>query len=162
MFSLQLQAVFSAAHAILIRGVREPLHGHDWHVTVTLSGHALDADGLLLDFHDVQHHLAEVIRPFHNANLNACEPFRSGLNPTAEHVARHICDALSVRLQTSTPDKPKTSSRRRRASAAPVAPVVWVESVRVTEAVGCAAVYTPARSDAVSPRAAGRAAVRNR
>lgn len=135
MYFLELTTTFSAAHAILIKGWREPLHGHDWQVTVTIAGERLDGDGLLVDFHDVQAHIEKVIAPFRNANLNDCEPFVSGVNPTAERVAWHIAESLSARLQTHVADKPKTKAK----ASAPIR----VSRVRVTEAVGCAAVYEP-------------------
>ncbi|MBY0307774.1 MAG: 6-carboxytetrahydropterin synthase [Phycisphaerales bacterium] len=131
MFQLEVRSHFSAAHAITIARVVEPLHGHDWHVTVLIQGPRLDADGLLVDFHWVQAQLAEVIGPFHNQHLNAVPPFAGGLNPTAEHVARHIWQSLSDRLATRSQNQPKD------ALSAPLR----VASVRVTEAVGCAAVY---------------------
>jgi len=40
---------FSAAHFIAYKGFREPLHGHNYQVSVTLSG-AVGADGYVLDF----------------------------------------------------------------------------------------------------------------
>jgi 6-pyruvoyltetrahydropterin/6-carboxytetrahydropterin synthase len=130
MFALELNAHFSAAHAIVMNGVREPLHGHDWHVTATIEGENLDRDGLLVDFHHVQHALHEIIRPFHNANLNEVPPFTK-VNPSAEHVAQHIARELDGALQSWVRERPKKIK-----SGGP-----RVKSVRVTEAVGCAAVY---------------------
>ncbi len=120
MFDLEVQATFSAAHAIVIAGQREPVHGHDWHVTAVVRGDALDEDGLLVDFHAVERALREIVAPFHNADLNATPPFID-LNPTAEHVALHIGRVLGERLPEG----------------------VHVASVRVTEAPGCAAVWRP-------------------
>ena len=40
---------FSAAHFIAYKGFREPLHGHNYQVSVTLSG-TVGADGYVLDF----------------------------------------------------------------------------------------------------------------
>lgn len=40
---------FSAAHFIAYKGFREPLHGHNYQVSVTLAG-ALGTDGYVLDF----------------------------------------------------------------------------------------------------------------
>jgi 6-pyruvoyltetrahydropterin/6-carboxytetrahydropterin synthase len=40
---------FSAAHFIAYKGFREPLHGHNYQVSVTLSG-AVGSDGYVLDF----------------------------------------------------------------------------------------------------------------
>jgi 6-pyruvoyltetrahydropterin/6-carboxytetrahydropterin synthase len=120
MFEISVEAEFCAAHAILIAGTREPVHGHNWHVTAVIAGETLDSDGLLCDFHAVEASLAEVIAPFRNADLNQTAPF-TDLNPSAENVARHIATALAAKLNLGG-----------RAA---------VRSVRVTEATGCAATY---------------------
>ncbi len=123
MYEISVETEFSAAHALAIGGKREPVHGHNWHVTVTLAGPDLDRDGLLCDFHDVERALREITARFHNANLNELPPFNAGLNPSAENVARHVAERLIAAL------------------ALPRA--VRVASVRVTEAAGCAATYRP-------------------
>lgn len=155
MYRLEINAHFSAAHALTIQGWREPLHGHDWHVTVALEGPTLDPDGLLCDFHHAHALLLTVLQPFQNANLNDAPPFAQGLNPSAEHVARHIAHALSERLETRAPIGPKLEQGLAPAPGGAPAPQdlsaartfapavsVRVASVRVTEAVGCAATYT--------------------
>ncbi len=118
MFELEVQTEFSAAHAIVINGEREPVHGHNWRVTLWIAGNDLDADGLLCDFHEVERQLAEVIRPFQNTSLNEVAPFDS-VNPTAERVAEHIGRTMAERLPAG----------------------VRVARTRVTEATGCAAVW---------------------
>lgn len=122
MFELSVQAVFCAAHAILLQGQREVVHGHNWHITATITGDQLDSEGLLCDFHLVERALREVIGPYHNADLNRVPPFVD-VNPTAENVARHIADALAARLDPS------------------LVPRAGVASVRVTEAPGCAITF---------------------
>lgn len=138
MFELEVATSFSAAHAIVIGGAREPLHGHDWHVTATVEGAELDADGLLVDFHAIVHDLESIVLPFRNRCLNEVAPFHVE-NPTAELVARHIGTSLASMLaarlsgpgQTDASDHPKKVNARS----------VSVARVRVTEAVGCAAVW---------------------
>lgn len=140
-FSISVQTRFSAAHAILIRGVRESLHGHDWRVVAVISGPALDPDGLLADFHAVEGELGAIVEPFRNTNMNECPPF-DRVNPTAEEVARHIGDRLSSRLETRLPRDPKTDLSAQ-----------WfVDSVSVTEAPNCVATYRPSRTPG-DPRA---------
>jgi 6-pyruvoyltetrahydropterin/6-carboxytetrahydropterin synthase len=128
MFELEAQGEFAAAHAIVINGAREAVHGHNWRVTATIAGSDLDQEQLLCDFHELEGGLREILAPWHNRHLNECEPFasregRPGLNPTAEAVARTISDRLQERLG------PILKGRAR------------VASVRVTEAPGCAATY---------------------
>jgi 6-pyruvoyltetrahydropterin/6-carboxytetrahydropterin synthase len=64
MYEITVDRTFCAAHALMISGQREPLHGHNWHVTVTIAGEVLDDDGLLCDFHTVGRVLKDVCRPF--------------------------------------------------------------------------------------------------
>src|SRR5205823_5077536 len=97
MFELTVDTEFSAAHALVIAGTREPVHGHNWRVTATIAGTKLDQDGLLCDFHSVEAALNEVIAPFCNQDLNQTRPF-TDINPSAENVARHIATELQTRL----------------------------------------------------------------
>jgi 6-pyruvoyltetrahydropterin/6-carboxytetrahydropterin synthase len=125
MYRLTVEAEFAAAHAIVMRGEREPVHGHNWRVTATVSGPSLDDDGLLCDFHAVEKSLLAATERFHNKNLNETAPF-DRLNPTAELVAAHLAEAIQAGIPASD-----------------AARGVRVESVRVTEAPGCAAIYSP-------------------
>lgn len=125
MYQITVDREFCAAHALVIAGTKEPLHGHNFQVTVTITGDRLDSDGLLCDFHTVNAVLKDVCRPFVNANLNETAPFDK-LNPTAELIAKHIGDEMSSLLNEA------------------LAPAARVDSVRVTETTGCAAVYRPA------------------
>lgn len=129
-YELTVQSEFCAAHAIWIRGEREPVHGHNWRVSVVVSGHELDEDGLLCDFHEVERALSGAIAPWQNRSLNDLAPFAPdgrGLNPTAEHVAREIARAVD------------DATRDTLAGRGGVA------SVSVTEAPGCVATFRIAR-----------------
>jgi 6-pyruvoyltetrahydropterin/6-carboxytetrahydropterin synthase len=120
MFELRVRRKFSAAHAIRMAGQVEPLHGHDWRVSVRVRGERLDGDGLLCDFHALERAVDEVIAPFRNRSLNDTPPF-DRTNPTAELVARHIGDALAPRIPSGA----------------------HLHSVVVGEAPGCDAVWRP-------------------
>jgi 6-pyruvoyltetrahydropterin/6-carboxytetrahydropterin synthase len=124
MYELTLETVFSAAHAIVVGGVRERVHGHDWRVTACVEGEELDAEGLLVDFHAVERVLHGITSRLHNTHLNEASPF-DRVNPTAEQVAAHIARELGSGLEREV-----GGSRGVR--------VAWV---RVTEAPGCAATY---------------------
>ena len=126
MYEITVEADFSAAHAIVIAGTREPLHGHNWHVVATIAGDALDNDGLLCDFHTVEDVLHGLIEPFQNQNLNETAPFNK-INPTAELIARYLGDEMASALNPA------------------LAPAAWVAAVRVTEAARCRATYHPGR-----------------
>ncbi|MEZ6317352.1 MAG: 6-carboxytetrahydropterin synthase [Phycisphaerales bacterium] len=124
MFEITVEADFSAAHALSVAGIREPVHGHNWHVTITLAGPELDDDGLLCDFHTVHDALLDVIKDFDNQNLNDHGAFREN-NPSAERVAEHIAHELNDRIAPS------------------LAPHARLTAVRVTEAPRCTATYRP-------------------
>jgi 6-pyruvoyltetrahydropterin/6-carboxytetrahydropterin synthase len=133
-FAIEVETQFSAAHAILLAGERETLHGHDWRVVVSLAGDRLDGEELLCDFHAAERMLAEVVAPFVGRNLNDTPPF-DRINPTAEALARHIADELDERLAG------RFAARHG----------VHLEWVRVTEAPRCVAVVR--RGPAVRARA---------
>ncbi|HVU64514.1 MAG TPA: 6-carboxytetrahydropterin synthase [Phycisphaerales bacterium] len=129
MFQISVEKEFCAAHALAIAGAagpggREPLHGHNFHLTVTLQGERLDADGLLLDFHALERLINDIVHPLHNQNLNDKLPF----NPSAELIAKHLADRITAGLPSITPKG---------------APVPRLAAVRLTEAPGCAVTYTP-------------------
>lgn len=119
-YDLTIRTVFSAAHSIRIAGEQEPLHGHDWSVVVEVTSESLDGDGLVCDFHELEASLARIVEPFRNGNLNEIAPFND-VNPTAEHVARHIAQSMIAALQ----------------------PGVSLVFVRIGEAPGCEATYRP-------------------
>jgi 6-pyruvoyltetrahydropterin/6-carboxytetrahydropterin synthase len=123
MIELSVERAFCAAHAITIGGRREPVHGHNWQVTAVVrparrANEGLDNNGLVCDFHAVERALDGVIAPFHNADLNSTPPF-DRINPTAEHVARHIARTLQDKVPEGA----------------------VLHAVRITEAPGCAVTY---------------------
>lgn len=126
MFKLTVETEFAAAHAIVMQGRREPMHGHNWRVTLTVAGPRLDDDGLLCDFHAVEAALRDAVGPLHNGDLNQA-PAMADVNPTAENVARRIAELVDEALAPDLPDG------------------VHIAAVRVTEAPGCAATYRPER-----------------
>ena len=125
-FALEVECEFAAAHAIILMGERERLHGHNWRVVVSVAGDRLDGEELLCDFHAVERMLGAIVAPFRDGNLNDTPPF-DRINPTAEAVARHVAERLSLELARNSPS-------------------VHLEWVRVTEAPRCtASVRLPAR-----------------
>jgi 6-pyruvoyltetrahydropterin/6-carboxytetrahydropterin synthase len=118
-FSITTMRDFSAAHQLrLYDGSLEPVHGHNWRIRVTVSADKLDPIGVVMDFHELERRLAEIIGPLENRHLNELPPFKS-LNPSAENVALHIGRSLSLPAN------------------------VRLESVEVWETVGNSAIYRP-------------------
>ena len=102
-FEISTTRSFSAAHALrLYDGSLEPVHGHNWRVKVTVVAPKLDAIGVVMDFHELERLVDQVVVPLHNRHLNEVEPFARELNPSAENVALHVgrslCLANGVRL----------------------------------------------------------------
>lgn len=138
MFEVTVSTAFSAAHALrLPGGGLEPVHGHDWQLSVTAASEGLDAMGAVMDFHDLQDAVEAAVTDWRNADLNRLAPFAEGVargddgsleptprrawNPTAERV----CQEVAVRVGPTLP------------------PGVRLKEVAVTEAVGCVARYLP-------------------
>jgi 6-pyruvoyltetrahydropterin/6-carboxytetrahydropterin synthase len=93
-FQIRTTRGFCAAHQLkLYDGSLEPIHGHNWKVCVTLQSPLLDAIGVVMDFHELERLIDQLITPFHNRHLNEVPPFDQ-LNPSAENVALHIGRSL--------------------------------------------------------------------
>ena len=121
MFELTVKTEFAAAHRLReYEGACENLHGHNYKIDVVLCGERLDDTGMLIDFKDVKAALAEIVGRLDHVFLNEAEPFDE-VNPTAENVAKHICEQLAARM----PD------------------AVAVKSVAVWESDRCGATYIP-------------------
>ena len=123
-YEVLVEGGFTARHGIrLPDGSVEPSHAHDWRVTVRFVGSQLDDCGMLVDFRDLKSDLEEVTARFDQADLNK-SPAMQGLNPTAEHVAKVVFEAMFRRHDGDN----------------------RLHSVRVMEAPGCTAVYRQGES----------------
>ena len=119
-FEIRVTRSFAASHALrLPDGSIEPTHWHGWPVTVVLRADDLDAADCVVDFHEVERQLAGVFAPWQGRHLNECQPFVSGVNPSAERVAEVIAQMLRFE------------------------PRVRLIAIEVGEADGCVAIYRP-------------------
>ncbi|HUB27577.1 MAG TPA: 6-carboxytetrahydropterin synthase [Tepidisphaeraceae bacterium] len=92
---IHIRVRFSASHQLrMYDGSVEPLHEHEWRVKVTVSG-ALDSIGVVMDFHELEKRLEDIIGPMRGRSLNELPPFASR-NPSAENVAAWIATSVSV------------------------------------------------------------------
>jgi 6-pyruvoyltetrahydropterin/6-carboxytetrahydropterin synthase len=116
-FEIRVTRTFCASHQVkLPGGGLEPIHGHNWNVTLTVAADALDASGFVVDFHELERRLDAVVGPMNNRHLNDLPPFGRS-NTSAE------CVALAIAENIHLP------------------PGVKMAAVEVTEAPGCVAVY---------------------
>jgi len=89
---------FSAAHFLReYHGACEQLHGHNYRVRVYAACDELDPEGMVIDFAALKQAIQDVIARFDHRLLNEIAPFNE-INPTLEHLARHICEEVAIRL----------------------------------------------------------------
>ncbi len=90
MYEVRVEDVFSSAHRLRnYRGKCENVHGHNWKVCVTVAGEALDAGGLLMDFHLLKEKLKDVLSLLDHKDLNNLSFFKK-VNPTSENICFYI------------------------------------------------------------------------
>ena len=121
MYEVSIERQFRAAHALrLADGGMEPMHTHDWHVTVSVAAPELDAQNVVIDFHDLETNVGVILDELADRTLNDLPPFAE-TSPSAERVAEHIANQLVPHLPQH----------------------VRLVRVTVTEAPGCTAAYLP-------------------
>jgi 6-pyruvoyltetrahydropterin/6-carboxytetrahydropterin synthase len=118
-FEISIRREFSASHQLrLPDGSLEPLHGHNWVVKVVVGANGLDGMGVVMDFHELERLVDDIVTPMHNRHLNELTPFGK-VNPSAENVALFVAQKLVL---------PKGTE---------------LISVEMWETPGCSAVYRP-------------------
>ena len=109
MYHLTIKTHFAAAHRLVnYQGDCENLHGHNWHVEVTVAARDLDEAGLGVDFKILKHQTKQLLGELDHKYLNDLPAF-SQISPSSEQIARflfiRLCDQLenaNVRLERVT------------------------------------------------------------
>lgn len=95
MYTLKVDGAFEAAHNLNgYPGKCAQLHGHNWVVEAVVKGRELDELGMLVDFKVIKKALKNTLERFDHRYLNELEPFKEGLNPTAENLSRIIFEEM--------------------------------------------------------------------
>jgi 6-pyruvoyltetrahydropterin/6-carboxytetrahydropterin synthase len=120
LFTVGIETQFKAWHSIpLPDGTKEPEHEHFWAVEAEVCGEAPDKGGVVINFAQLKSRLTNVLATLNETVLNESDYFKDKC-PSAENVAVYIFDRLE-------PTLPKN---------------VQLKSVKVSEQVGCWAVYS--------------------
>ncbi len=99
MYTLCITRDFIARHFLTGGdwGAENEEHSHHYKLEAQLEGEQLDQHGYLVDIVDLEQHLGELVARYRDCTLNE-QPEFAGLNPSIEHFARILCQALSSRI----------------------------------------------------------------
>ena len=103
-YLLSAETTFSAAHTLPGVTMCDRLHGHNWRVrlTVQLDCEDVDDTGMGVDFRIIEAITQNAVADFEHQYLNDLEHFRDK-PPSAENIARKVCDAASAQLKREAP-----------------------------------------------------------
>lgn len=90
MYRISKRMEISASHQLVLSHDSKcsRLHGHNWIVTIFCAASQLNEDGMVEDFSEIK---TKIHSTLDHANLNTLFDF----NPTAENIAKWICDQIS-------------------------------------------------------------------
>jgi 6-pyruvoyltetrahydropterin/6-carboxytetrahydropterin synthase len=99
MYEVTIKKSFSAAHLLKeIGGKCETLHGHNFHVEISVAADALNEEGLLIDFRVVKGWTDEALEVLDHRYLNELDYFKDR-NPSAEAIARFLHERISKKAR---------------------------------------------------------------
>ena len=95
MFTINIETCFSADHQLVLPdGSKEPVHHHDWVVTVSVSSRELTGAGIVMDFGELKMMTDNIVSDFNNGRLEDVDYFQRN-NSSAENVAQFIYTKLA-------------------------------------------------------------------
>jgi len=99
MYTVAVKRDFIAQHYLVGGdwGVENNLHSHHYQLELQLGGDVLDQHGYLVDIVDVEKGLESLVAHYRDQTLNNLAEF-AGFNPSIEHFARILCQALAARV----------------------------------------------------------------
>jgi 6-pyruvoyltetrahydropterin/6-carboxytetrahydropterin synthase len=100
MYTVAVRRDFVAQHYLVGGdwGPENNLHSHHYVVEVSLEGESLDRHGYLVDIVAIESQLEALKGRYRDQTLND-QPEFAGLNPSIEHFARTLCQALASSLK---------------------------------------------------------------
>ncbi len=100
MYSVAVHRDFIANHFLTggDRGPENETHAHHYVVEVRFNGPEPDHHGYLIDICEIETVLDGLVNRYRNQTLNRLAEF-DGLNPSLEHFARIISDAISKNIR---------------------------------------------------------------
>lgn len=120
MFTISVETCFWASHQLLLTdGSKEPLHHHNWLVTVEVGSKKLNDMDVVMDFHELKAMVDNIAADFNNKAMNHTGCFQQN-NPSAETVAKYIYDKIKTDLPQG----------------------VEIMNVKVVEQTGCSAKFS--------------------
>lgn len=96
MYTVAVQRDFIGQHYLIGGdwGPENQKHSHHYRLELQLEGATLDRHGYLVDIVDIEGHLEGLVARYRDRTLNDLPEF-AGLNPSIEHFARILCEALA-------------------------------------------------------------------
>ncbi len=100
MYTVAVKRDFIARHRLIGGdwGAENEQHAHHYQVEVQLEGEKLDHHGYLVDIVEIEAALEGLVTRYRDQDLNELPEF-AGLNPSVEHFARILCQALADQIQ---------------------------------------------------------------
>ncbi len=93
MYFISKRMEISASHQLRLNyeSKCENLHGHNWIITVCCYAEELNENGMVIDFTHIKKAVHDVLD---HQSINTIPPFDKELNPTAENMAKWVCEQI--------------------------------------------------------------------